>query len=129
MLSLLSLRANRLTRLSGLLPLGTKLATCGSWGLPLSTMPLISAAKVCKCLATLLLSAASAKGSGRGHIKPAAGSDGHTEQRLTDENSPVTHARRKHTKGAPELSPQCEEDCPHASSALIHAAGNLASFL
>src|SRR5215510_10881119 len=43
----------RLTRLSGLVPLGTFAAMCGNWVLLLPTMPLMSAAKVIKCLATV----------------------------------------------------------------------------
>jgi hypothetical protein len=46
-------RAKRLTRLSGLVPLGTCVAILGNWGLWLPTMPLISAAKVFTCLAIL----------------------------------------------------------------------------
>src|SRR5262245_25045371 len=46
-------RAKRLTRLAGLVPLGTFAAPCGSWGLLLPTMPLLSAARVSKCLATV----------------------------------------------------------------------------
>src|SRR6266478_3713560 len=45
--------AKRLTRLSGLVPLGTFAAMRGSWVLLLPTMPLISAARVIKCLATV----------------------------------------------------------------------------
>src|SRR2546423_12601750 len=45
--------AKRLTRLSGLGPLGTFAAMCGSWVLWLPTMPLMSAARVVKCLATM----------------------------------------------------------------------------
>jgi hypothetical protein len=44
-------RAKRLTRLSGLVPLGTFAATLGNWVLLLATMPLISAARVVKCRA------------------------------------------------------------------------------
>src|ERR1043166_8333420 len=43
----------RLTRLSGLVPLGTFAAMCGSWVLLLPTIPLISAARVVRCLATV----------------------------------------------------------------------------
>src|SRR5712691_8442731 len=43
-------RAKRLTRLSGLVPLGTFAAMCGSWVLLLPTMPLMSAARVITCL-------------------------------------------------------------------------------
>src|SRR5215813_4045187 len=43
--------AKRLTRLSGLVPSGTLVAMWGSWVLLLPTMPLISAARVVKCLA------------------------------------------------------------------------------
>src|SRR5215475_14222122 len=46
-------RAKRLTRLSGLVPLGTFAAMYGSWVLLLPTMPLMSAARVIKCLATV----------------------------------------------------------------------------
>src|SRR5205823_5901149 len=46
-------RAKRLTRLSGLVPLGTFAAMCGSWVLLLPTIPLMSAARVIKCLATV----------------------------------------------------------------------------
>src|SRR5436309_9942168 len=46
-------RAKRLTRLSGLVPLGTFAAMGGSWVLWLPTMPLLSAARVIKCLATV----------------------------------------------------------------------------
>jgi len=42
-----------LTRLSGLVPLGTFAAMCGNWVLLLPTMPLMSAARVIKCLATV----------------------------------------------------------------------------
>ena len=45
--------AKRLTRLSGLVPSGTWAAIWGSCVLLLPTMPLISAARVVKCLATL----------------------------------------------------------------------------
>src|SRR5438067_12210710 len=45
--------AKRLTRLSGLVPLGTFAAMCGSWVLLLPTIPLMSAARVIKCLATV----------------------------------------------------------------------------
>src|SRR5437879_13820905 len=45
--------AKRLTRLSGLVPLGTFAAMCGSCVLLLPTMPLMSAARVIKCLATV----------------------------------------------------------------------------
>src|SRR5262249_30611539 len=45
-------RAKRLTRLSGLVSLGTCAATCGSWVLLLPTMPLMRAARVIKGLAT-----------------------------------------------------------------------------
>src|SRR5438093_3769123 len=44
--------AKRLTRLSGLIPLGTFAAMWGSCVLLLPTMPLMSAARVIKCLAT-----------------------------------------------------------------------------
>src|SRR5215475_11486284 len=53
MWALSSHRAKRLTRLSGLVPLGTFAAMCGSWVLLLPTMPLMSAARVIKCLATV----------------------------------------------------------------------------
>src|SRR5215831_8907025 len=43
----------RLTRLSGLVPSGTLVATLGSWVLLLFTIPLMSAASVVKCLATV----------------------------------------------------------------------------
>src|SRR4030095_5918292 len=46
-------RAKRLTRLSGLGPLGTFAVICGSWVLLLPTMPLMSAARVLKGLATV----------------------------------------------------------------------------
>src|SRR5712691_13344477 len=46
-------RAKRLARLSGLVPLGTFAAMCGSWVLWLPTIPLMSAARVIKCLATV----------------------------------------------------------------------------
>src|SRR5215831_12406808 len=49
--ALSSHRAKRLTRLSGLVPLGTFAATLGNWVLLLATMPLISAARVVKCRA------------------------------------------------------------------------------
>src|SRR5262245_39706157 len=55
MVSLSTHRAKRLTRLSGLVPLGTCVAILGNWVLWLPTMPLISAAKVVKCLTTLPL--------------------------------------------------------------------------
>ena len=42
-----------LTRLSGVVPSGIFVATLGSWVLLLPTMPLMSAASVVKCLATL----------------------------------------------------------------------------
>src|SRR5438093_8872560 len=45
--------AKRLTRLSGLVPSGTFVAMWGSWVLLLPTMPLMSAARVLKCLATV----------------------------------------------------------------------------
>src|SRR5574341_906492 len=45
--------AKRLTRLSGLVPSGTCVAILGNWVLWLPTMPLMSAAKVVKCRATL----------------------------------------------------------------------------
>src|SRR6266436_4966012 len=45
--------AKRLTRLSGLVPSGTFVATLGSWVLLLPTIPLMSAARVVKCLATV----------------------------------------------------------------------------
>ena len=43
----------RLIRLSGLVPLGTWLAILGSWVLLLPTIPLMSAARVVKCRATM----------------------------------------------------------------------------
>src|SRR6266567_8014615 len=43
----------RLTRLSGLAPSGILVATLGSWVLLLPTIPLMSAASVVKCLATV----------------------------------------------------------------------------
>src|SRR5262249_44942987 len=46
-----SQRAKRLTRLSGLGPVGTCAATVGHWVLVLATIPLISAARVVKCRA------------------------------------------------------------------------------
>src|SRR5215467_10446371 len=46
-------RAKRLTRLSGLAPSGTWAAILGNCVLWLPTMPLMSAAKVVKCLAIL----------------------------------------------------------------------------
>src|SRR5215831_6496966 len=49
MRALSSHRAKRLTRLSGLVPLGTFAATLGNWVLLLATIPLIRAAKVVKC--------------------------------------------------------------------------------
>src|SRR5215831_10838961 len=51
MCSLSSQRAKRLTRLSGLVPVGTFAATLGNWVLLLVTIPLIMAAKVVKCRA------------------------------------------------------------------------------
>src|SRR5439155_25705012 len=45
--------AKRLTRLSGLVPSGTFVAMWGSWVLLLPTIPLMSAARVIKCLATV----------------------------------------------------------------------------
>jgi hypothetical protein len=53
MASLSTHRAKRFTRLSGLVPWGTCVAILGNWVLWLPTMPLISAAKVVKCLTTL----------------------------------------------------------------------------
>ncbi len=53
MRSLSSHRVKRLTRLSGLAPSGILVATLGSWVLLLPTIPLMSAASVVKCLATV----------------------------------------------------------------------------
>ena len=46
--------AKRLTRLSGLVPSGTLVARVGSCVLLLPTMPLMSAARVCKCRGSCL---------------------------------------------------------------------------
>src|SRR5215813_12780950 len=51
MRALSSQRAKRLTRLAGLVPVGTFAATLGNWVLFLATIPLISAARVVKCRA------------------------------------------------------------------------------
>src|SRR5215813_11024954 len=51
MCSLSSQRAKRLTRLSGLVPVGTFAATLGNCVLLLATIPLIIAARVVKCRA------------------------------------------------------------------------------
>jgi hypothetical protein len=53
MRSLSSHRAKRLTRLSGLVPSGLCVAMWGSGVLLHATMPLMSAARVVKCLATV----------------------------------------------------------------------------
>ncbi len=53
MRSLSSHLVKRLTRLSGLVPSGILVATLGSWALLLPTIPLMSAASVVKCLATV----------------------------------------------------------------------------
>ena len=53
MRSLSSHLVKRLTRLSGLVPSGILVATLGSWVLLLPTIPLMSAASVVKCLATV----------------------------------------------------------------------------
>src|SRR6266705_728814 len=53
MRSLSSHLVKRLTRLAGLVPSGSFVATLGSWVLLLPTIPLMSAARVVKCLATV----------------------------------------------------------------------------
>ena len=53
MRSLSSHLVKRLTRLSGLVPSGIVVATLGSWVLLLPTIPLMSAASVVTCLATM----------------------------------------------------------------------------
>src|SRR6266852_893094 len=53
MCALSSHLVKRLTRLSGLVPSGIFVATLGSWVLLLPTIPLMSAASVVKCLATV----------------------------------------------------------------------------
>src|SRR5215471_10353312 len=53
MRALSSHRVRRLTRLSGLVPLGILVATLGSWVLLLPTIPLMNAASVVKCRETV----------------------------------------------------------------------------